>query len=265
MLLWAFTLIELLVVIAIIAILAALLLPALERAREAARTAVCQSNLKQLHMGLVMYAGDCNEFVPPNIADRTVLPGASPKNAYNFASPYLHWPHYIWGYVGRVRETYQCPSDPYSASPWNPRVFARVDPPAGALDGITDLDGDGFHDSGAPADYTQGFSYGGNITWEGWSSIPVWNKYIRMANIPSRIIWWFGHSGGATNATLWNESMSDYRAKALGQLVVGEDVAYPSGQNFITKRHSNGFNVARLNGMVERITWGESKSEDWIR
>jgi prepilin-type N-terminal cleavage/methylation domain-containing protein len=68
-----FTLIELLVVIAIIAILAAILFPVFARARENARRASCQSNLKQIGLGIMQYTQDYDERMPPTQANNVMV------------------------------------------------------------------------------------------------------------------------------------------------------------------------------------------------
>lgn len=70
-----FTLIELLVVIAIIAILAAILFPVFARAREKARQASCQSNLKQIALAELMYVQDYDETTHPPVIGGLFEPG----------------------------------------------------------------------------------------------------------------------------------------------------------------------------------------------
>jgi len=70
-----FTLIELLVVIAIISLLASLLLPALSKAKESGRAALCKSNMRQISLGMLMYVDENNDYIPwPGEIDRNWAP-----------------------------------------------------------------------------------------------------------------------------------------------------------------------------------------------
>ncbi|MCS7252579.1 MAG: DUF1559 domain-containing protein [Armatimonadota bacterium] len=91
-----FTLIELLVVIAIIAILAAILFPVFARAREKARTASCQSNLKQLINAWTMYSQDYDEVCLPHRV------GGASSAAFN-------WVTLMMPYV-KNEQIFRCPS-----------------------------------------------------------------------------------------------------------------------------------------------------------
>lgn len=98
----AFTLIELLVVIAIIGILAAILFPVFARARENARRASCQSNLKQIGLGFMQYTQDYDERYPLRVTSGTPTGfGCTPADM---------WTDGIFPYV-KSDGIFQCPSD----------------------------------------------------------------------------------------------------------------------------------------------------------
>lgn len=107
-----FSLLELLIVIAIIAILTALLLPALKNAKSAAKSAICQSNLKQLGQYYFMYAGDWDDFTPYSYGvDDTLwysgiaseMPGGSHK--------YYRYENHVSGTLRKNLDVWNCPEN----------------------------------------------------------------------------------------------------------------------------------------------------------
>jgi prepilin-type N-terminal cleavage/methylation domain-containing protein/prepilin-type processing-associated H-X9-DG protein len=112
-----FTLIELLVVIAIIAILAAILFPVFARARENARRASCQSNLKQVALGIIMYSQDYDDRLPPDYIPET--PTTSDTDGL------LGWASMVQPYLKSI-QLFQCPSE----STWGPGTGLDNNPTA---------------------------------------------------------------------------------------------------------------------------------------
>ena len=127
-----FTLIELLVVIAIIAILAAILFPVFARARENARRASCQSNLKQIGLGVLQYIQDYDEKYPNQASDGVTIAdpmGSAPNTVPDKTYPYI-----------KSAQIWKCPSSPSALGNINVGYHyngAMMLPTAAGLTGIS--------------------------------------------------------------------------------------------------------------------------------
>jgi prepilin-type N-terminal cleavage/methylation domain-containing protein len=129
-----FTLIELLVVIAIIAILASMILPALSRAKEKGRQAKCMSNLRQIGIGVTMYADDNRNFLYyKGTLDDPSLPNdgqwtANPRVSVMLepSDDHAYWGIAYYQSIGKNKSIFHCPTA-YYVDEWREdgRTFAR--------------------------------------------------------------------------------------------------------------------------------------------
>jgi prepilin-type N-terminal cleavage/methylation domain-containing protein/prepilin-type processing-associated H-X9-DG protein len=262
----AFTLIELLVVIAIIAILIGLLLPAVQKVREAAARTQCINNLKQLNLAALSYES-ANGTLPPGYLTKSgvttlafLLPYIEQDNLYAQIPPDLLNPNTttggLWyqsaatGPAQRVVKTFLCPSDnAVSAMPSQGIIIYYMEggTPVGT---ITNL-GAGY----APTNYASNAGAVGN------STDPTYGPYrgpyyadsrTRLATISDGTSNTFGIGeilGGAETG------QRDYVASWMGggTQITAYDFLSPAQWYTFGSKHPGGVNMGYLDGSVRRV------------
>jgi prepilin-type N-terminal cleavage/methylation domain-containing protein/prepilin-type processing-associated H-X9-DG protein len=216
-----FTLIELLVVIAIIAILAAILFPVFARAREKARQASCQSNLKQVALAFMMYAQDYDEKVTHTITK--CWAGSTDQSSVSVYA-------LIYPYVKNVG-VFNCPSSPYDGN----------------------CGGHGIPHHNVPRAVELGWLPANTIASYGWSEDLLVNvRSMALYTVPAETVFCADASGYINwhRIASANKNVCDVPNGGCGGMDAGT-----SGMSDDYTRHNGGSNVAYMDGHVKFVKW----------